>query len=152
MWVRIRGEVKDGDVTMGLGYRQHRRAKEVEKAPHNNFFKQLKEVSRLHTLFVCVFSRDLCFCDTCREQNGTAQATQTISAGCQGLLLDMGTGWAKQCHTQLELLFINKEEMAVDVILSGRLGCSDCEIVRPKTLWGTEKDKYQNTHRGLQEN
>lgn len=150
MWVRIRGEVKDGDVTMGLGYRQHRRAKEMERAPHNNFFKQLKEVSRLHTLFFCVFSRDLCFCDTCREQNGTAQATQTISAGCQGLLLDMGTGQAVSYTAGA--LFINKEEMAVDVILSGRLGCRDCEIVRPKTLWGTEKDKYQNTHRGLQEN
>lgn len=33
--------------------------------------------------------------------------------------------------------------------LSGRLGCSDCEIVRPKTLWGTEEDKYQNTRWAL---
>lgn len=55
----------------------------------------------------------------------------------------------KQSHTLLDLLFINKEEVAVDVILSGRLGCSDCEIVRPKSLWGTEEDKYQNTHPGL---
>lgn len=37
-------------------------------------------------------------------------------------------------------------------ILSGRLGCSDYEIVRPKTLWGTEEDKYQNTQPALQEN
>lgn len=42
-----------------------------------------------------------------------------------------------------------QEEGPVDVILCGRLGCSDCEIVRPKTLWGTEEDKYQNTHPGL---
>lgn len=74
---------------------------------------------------------------------------QTISAGCQGLLLDAGTGWAKEGHTLLDLLFINKEKGPEDVILSVRLGCSDCEIVRPKTLWGTEEDKYQNTHPGL---
>lgn len=51
-----------------------------------------------------------------------AQATQTISAGHQGLLLDAGTGWAKQCHTQLDLLFINKEEVAVDVYTQWQAG------------------------------
>lgn len=50
-----------------------------------------------------------------------------------------------QCHTQLDLLFIDKGKVAVDVKLSGKLGCSDCEIVRPKTLRGAEEDKYQNT-------
>lgn len=52
-------------------------------------------------------------------------------------------------HSVIHCWIINKEEMPVDVILSGRLGCSDWEIVRPKTLWGTEEDKYQNTHPGL---
>lgn len=31
------------------------------------------------------------------------------------------------------------------VILSGRLGCSDCEIVRPKTLWGVRKSRAKTT-------
>lgn len=95
----------------GTGYRQHGRGEEVENAPHNNFFKQLREVSGLHTLFVWFFfTWDISFCDTCREQNGTAQAMQTISPGCQGLLLDAGTEWAKKGDTLLDLLFINKKK------------------------------------------
>lgn len=58
LWVRIRGEGGEGDITVGLGYRQHGRGEEVESAPHNNFFKQFKEVSGLHTLFVWVFSHE----------------------------------------------------------------------------------------------
>lgn len=51
-----RGEAREGDSTVGLGYRQHRRGEEVGSAPHNNFFKQLREVSGLHTLSVWGFS------------------------------------------------------------------------------------------------
>lgn len=58
MWVRIRGEVSEGGITVGLGYRQYRRGEEVESAPHN-FFKRLKEVSGLHTLFVWVLSHEI---------------------------------------------------------------------------------------------
>lgn len=35
---------------------EHGRGEEVESASHNNFFKQFKEVSGLHTLFVWVLS------------------------------------------------------------------------------------------------
>lgn len=53
-----RGEVSEGGITVGLGYRQRRRGEEVGSAPHNNFFKQLREVSGLHTLFVWGFSHE----------------------------------------------------------------------------------------------
>ena len=41
--------------------------------------------------------------------------------------------------------------MARDVILGSRLGCSNCETVKLKILWGTEEGKYQSTDPGLQE-
>lgn len=44
LWVRIRGEVSGGDTTVGLGYGQDDWGKKADNAPHNNFFKQLKEV------------------------------------------------------------------------------------------------------------
>jgi len=41
---------------------------------------------------------------------------------------------ANQHHALLDLLFRQKEEVAGDVVLGGRLSCSNCEIVKLKIL------------------
>lgn len=43
----------------------------------------------------------------------------------------------------------SRKKLAGNVVLSGRLGCSNCETVKLKILLGTEEGKYQSTDLGL---
>lgn len=124
LWVRIRGEVSEGDTTVGLGYGQDDWGKEADNAPHNNFFKQLKEVSGSRTLF---FTRDFRFPNTCWRTKGQDASNLEDFWRVPRVASWTGTGQADQGCAQLDLLFRNKEEVAGDGILGGRLGCSDCE-------------------------
>lgn len=63
------------------------------------------------------------------RERGRIQAIQEVSGGCQGQLPDTGTRWATG--------FTAKEERVGNLVINGRLGCSDhgivgCSILRGK--------------------
>lgn len=54
------------------------------------------------------------------------------------------------CDTHLVLLFTSKEQLAGEMVITCRLGCSDLGAAELRILRGLTKEKIKNTNLGLQ--
>ncbi|XP_064908670.1 uncharacterized protein LOC135578557 [Columba livia] len=133
LWTRIRGKFNKADILVGVCYRPPNQDDEGDDL----FYKQLADVSKSTAL---VFVGDLNLPDICWELN-TAPKRQSrkflecIEDNFRHQLVNEPT----RGKTPLDLLFTNTEGLVGDVVVGGRLGHSDHEIIEFSILRGARR-------------
>jgi len=145
LWVRIKGQPHMGDVIVSVYYRPPDQEEEVDEA----FYKQLKVPSQSLAL---VLMGDFNHLDI-RWEDHTARHMQ-----CRRFLQSIDDNFLMQVveeptrkGTLLDLVLSNKEGLAEDVKVGGRLGCSDHEMVNFRILCGGSRVISRIQNLGLQE-
>ncbi|RMB93593.1 hypothetical protein DUI87_30292 [Hirundo rustica rustica] len=123
LWVRIKWKANKADILLGVCYRPPNQEEEVD----NLFYKQLGNVSRSSAL---VLVGDFNLPDICWELN-TAEKRQSrkFLERMEDNFLSELVGEPTRGGTMLDLLFVNRDGLVGDVVVGGRLGQSDYEII-----------------------
>ncbi|RMC12771.1 hypothetical protein DUI87_10296 [Hirundo rustica rustica] len=122
LWVRIKGKTNKADIPRGVCYRPPNQEEEVD----NLFYKQLENVSGLSAL---VLIGDFNLPDICWELNIAEKRQSRKFLECMEDILLQLVGEPTRGRTMLELLFANRDGLVRDMVLGGRLGQSDHEII-----------------------
>ncbi|RMC06974.1 hypothetical protein DUI87_16426 [Hirundo rustica rustica] len=123
LWVRIKGKTDKADILLGVCYRPPNKEEEVD----NLFYKQLGNVSRSSAL---VLVGDFNLPDICWELNTAEKRQSRKSLECmEDNFLSQLVGEPTRGGTMLDLLFVNRDGLVEDVVVGGRLGQSDHEII-----------------------
>ncbi|PKU42582.1 adaptin ear-binding coat-associated protein 1 [Limosa lapponica baueri] len=118
LWVRMKGKANKGDFVLGVCYRPRNQDEEADEV----FCKQLAEVSQLPAL---VLVGDFNLPDICWKYN-TAESRQA-----RRFLECMEDNSLTQLVGEpTYLLLTNREGLVGDVVVGGRLGLSDHEMVK----------------------
>ncbi|RMB99766.1 hypothetical protein DUI87_23768 [Hirundo rustica rustica] len=122
LWVRIKGKANKADILLGVCYHPPNQEEEVDL-----FYNQLGNVSGSSAL---VFVGDFNLPDTWWELN-TAEKRQSrkFLESMQDNFLSQLVGEPTRGGTMLDLLFANRDGLVGDVVVGGRLGQSDHEII-----------------------
>ncbi|TRZ08141.1 hypothetical protein HGM15179_018968 [Zosterops borbonicus] len=123
LWVRIKGRANKADILLGVCFRPPNQEEEV----HNLFYKQLETVSGSSAL---VLVGDVNLPDICWEHN-TAEKRQSrkfLECMDDNFLSEL-VGEPTRGEIMLDLLFTNRDGLVGDVVVGGRLGQSDHEII-----------------------
>ncbi|RMB91349.1 hypothetical protein DUI87_32140 [Hirundo rustica rustica] len=123
LWVRRKGKANKADILLGVCYRPPSQEEEVD----NLFYKQLGNVSGSSAL---VLTGDFNLPDICWELH-TAEKRQSreFSECMEDNFLSQLVGEPSRGGTMLDLLFVNRDGLAGDVVVGGCLGQSDREII-----------------------
>ncbi|TRZ16814.1 hypothetical protein HGM15179_010323 [Zosterops borbonicus] len=123
LWVRIKGRANKADIVLGVCYCPPNQEEEVI----NLFYKQLETVSGSSAL---VFVGDFNLPAICWELN-TAEKRQSrkILECMDDNFLSQLVGEPSRGETMLDLLFTNRDGLVEDVVVGGRLGHVDHEII-----------------------
>ncbi|RMC20151.1 hypothetical protein DUI87_00997 [Hirundo rustica rustica] len=122
-WVRIKGKANKADILLGVCFRPPNQEEEVD----NLFYKQLENVSRSSTL---VLVGDFNLPDICWELNTAEKRQSRKFLECmEDNFLSQLVGEPTRGRTMLDLLFANRDGLVGDVVVGGRLGQSDHEII-----------------------
>lgn len=123
LWTRIRGRSKKADILVGVCYRPPNQDNEGDEL----FYKQLADVSKSTALLLV---GDFNLLDICWELN-TAQKRQSrkFLECTEDNFLHQLVNEPTRGKTPLDLLFTNREGLVGDVVVGGRLGHSDHEII-----------------------
>ncbi|KAK4815696.1 hypothetical protein QYF61_006679 [Mycteria americana] len=123
LWVRIRGKANKGDIVVGVCYRPPNQDEETDEL----FYKQLEEASRSLAL---VFVGDFNLLDVCWKYN-TAERKQSrrfLECVADNFLTQLVSEPTRE-GAPLDLLFMNREGLVSHVMVGGRLGQSDHEMI-----------------------
>ncbi|TRZ08332.1 hypothetical protein HGM15179_018775 [Zosterops borbonicus] len=123
LWVRIKGKANKADIVLGVCYHPPNQEEEVD----NLFYKQLENVSGSSAL---VLVGDFNLPDICWEPNTAEkkQSRKVLECMEDNFLLQL-VGEPTRGRTMLDLLFANRDGLVGDVVVGGRLGQSDHEII-----------------------
>ncbi|TRZ10607.1 hypothetical protein HGM15179_016504 [Zosterops borbonicus] len=123
LWVRIKGRANKVDIVLGVCYRPPNQEEEVD----NLFYKQLETVSGTSAL---VLVGDFNLPDICWELNTAEKRQSRKFLECMDdNFLSQLVGEPTRGETMLDLLFTNRDGLVEDVVVGGRLGQSDHEII-----------------------
>ncbi|RMC21416.1 hypothetical protein DUI87_02282 [Hirundo rustica rustica] len=123
LWVRIKGKANKADILLGVCYRPSNQEEEVDSL----FYKQLGNVSG-SSAFVLVGDFDLP--DIFWELNTAEKRQSRKFLECmEDNFLSQLVGEPTRGGTMLDLLFANRDGLVGDVVVGGRLGQSDHEII-----------------------
>ncbi|RMC22210.1 hypothetical protein DUI87_00521 [Hirundo rustica rustica] len=123
LWVRIKGKANKADVLLGVCYRPPNQEEEVD----NLLYKQLKNVSGSSAR---VLVGDFNLPDTCWELHTAERRQSRKFLECmEDNFLSQLVGEPTRERTMLDLLFANRDGLVGDVMVGGRLGQSDHEII-----------------------
>ncbi|RMC20740.1 hypothetical protein DUI87_01592 [Hirundo rustica rustica] len=123
LWVRIKGKANKADILLGVCYRQPNQEEELD----NLFYKQLGNVSGSSAL---VLVGDFNLPDICWELNTAEKRQSRKFLECmEDNFLSQLVGEPTRGGTMLDLLFANRDGLVGDVVVGGRLGQSDHEII-----------------------
>ncbi|KAK4825246.1 hypothetical protein QYF61_025645, partial [Mycteria americana] len=123
LWVRIRGKANKADIVVGVCYRPPNQDEETDEL----FYKQLGEASRSLAL---VLVGDFNLLDVCWKYN-TAERKQSrrfLECVADNFLTQLVREPTRE-GAPLDLLFTNREGLVGDVMVGGRLGQSDHEMI-----------------------
>ncbi|KAK4831229.1 hypothetical protein QYF61_016327 [Mycteria americana] len=123
LWVRIRGKANKADIVVGVCYRPPNQDEETDKL----FYKQLGEASRSLAL---VLVGDFNLLDVCWKYN-TAERKQSrrfLEHVADNFLTQLVSEPTRE-GTLLDFLFTNREGLVSHVMVGGRLGQSDHEMI-----------------------
>ncbi|RMC11217.1 hypothetical protein DUI87_12132 [Hirundo rustica rustica] len=123
LWLRIKGKAIKAHILLGVCYGSPNKEEEVDKL----FYKQLENVSGSSAL---VLVGDFDLPDICWELS-TAEKRQsrTFLECMEDNFLSQLVGEPARGRTMLDLLFANRDGLVGDVVVGGRLGQSDHEII-----------------------
>ncbi|KAK4824656.1 hypothetical protein QYF61_017029 [Mycteria americana] len=137
LWVRIRGKANKADIVVGVCYRPPNQDEETDEL----FYKQLGEASRSLAL---VLVGDFNVLDVCWKYN-TAERKQSrrfLERVADNFLTQLVSEPTRE-GAPLDLLFTNREGLVSHVMVGGRLGQSDHEmiefLIRGETARGVSK-------------
>ncbi|TRZ25108.1 hypothetical protein HGM15179_002011 [Zosterops borbonicus] len=123
LWVRIKGKANKADIVLGVCYHPPHQEEEVD----NLFYKQLETVSGSSAL---VLVGDFNLPDICWELNTAEKRQSRKFLDCMDdNFLSQLVGEPTRGETMLDLLFTNRDGLVGDVVVGGRLGQSDHEII-----------------------
>ncbi|RMC20427.1 hypothetical protein DUI87_01281 [Hirundo rustica rustica] len=123
LWVRIKGKANKADILLGVCYHPPNQEEEVD----NLFYKQLGNVSGSSAL---VLVGDFNLLDICWELNTAEKRQSRKFLECmEDNFLSQLVGEPTRGGTMLDLLFANRDGLVGDVVVGGRLGQSDHEII-----------------------
>ncbi|RMC21781.1 hypothetical protein DUI87_02650 [Hirundo rustica rustica] len=123
LWVRIKGKANKADILLGVCYHPPNQEEEVV----NLFYKQLGNVSGSSAL---VLVGDFNLPDICWELNTAEKRQSRKFLECvEDNFLSQLVGEPTRGRTMLDLLFVNRDGLVGDVVVGGRLGQSDHEII-----------------------
>ena len=145
LWVRIRGKANKADIMVGVCYRPPNQDEEADEI----FYKQLGEVSQSLAL---VLVGDFNLPDVCWKYN-TAERKQSrrfLECVEDNFLTQLVSEPTRE-GAPLDLLFMNREGLVGDVMVGGRLGHSDHEMIRVLDSWRSKEGSQQNCYLGLLE-
>ncbi|KAK4806819.1 hypothetical protein QYF61_005615 [Mycteria americana] len=123
LWVRIRGKANKADIVVGVCYRPPNQDEETDEL----FYEQLGEASRSLAL---VLVGDFNLPDVCWKYN-TAERKQSrrfLECVADNFLTQLVSEPTRE-GAPLDLLFTNREGLVSDVMVGGRLGQSDHEMI-----------------------
>ncbi|KAK4820905.1 hypothetical protein QYF61_008137 [Mycteria americana] len=123
LWVRIRGKANKADIVVGVCYRPPNQDEETDEL----FYKQLGEASRSLAL---VLVGDFNLPDVCWKYN-TAERKQSrrfLERVADNFLTQLVSEPTRE-GAPLDLLFTNREGLVSHVMVGGRLGQSDHEMI-----------------------
>ncbi|KAK4823236.1 hypothetical protein QYF61_000096 [Mycteria americana] len=123
LWMRIRGKANKADIVVGVCYRPPNQDEETDEL----FYKQLGEASQSLAL---VLVGDFNLPDVCWKYN-TAERKQSrrfLECVADNFLTQLVSEPTRE-GAPLDLLFTNREGLVSDVMVGGRLGQSDHEMI-----------------------
>ncbi|KAK4830597.1 hypothetical protein QYF61_012023 [Mycteria americana] len=123
LWVRIRGKANNADIVVGVCYRPPNQDEETDEL----FYKQLGEASRSLAL---VLVGDFNLPDVCWKYN-TAERNQSrrfVECVADNFLTQLVSEPTRE-GAPLDLLFTNREGLVSHVMVGGRLGHRDHEMI-----------------------
>ena len=123
LWVRIRGKADKADMMVEFCYRLPNQDEEKDEL----FYRQLGEVSQLLTLvLVGDFNlQDFCWKYNTEDRKQSRRFLQCVENNLVTQLVSEPT-WE---GASLELLFANREGLAVDVMVGGHFGYSNNKMI-----------------------
>ncbi|GAB0210334.1 hypothetical protein GRJ2_003499200 [Grus japonensis] len=120
LWVRMRGKA---DILLGVCYRPPNQDEEADEA----FYKQLAEVSQSPAL---VLVGDFNLPDVCWKYNTAERKQSRRFLECvENNFLTQLVSEPTRGGASLDLLFTNREGLVGDVVVGGRLGLSEHEMI-----------------------
>ncbi|TRZ14270.1 hypothetical protein HGM15179_012835 [Zosterops borbonicus] len=123
LWVRIKGRANKADIVLGVCYRPPIQEEEVG----NLFYKQLETVSGSSAL---VLVGNFNLPAICWELNTAEKRQSRKFLECMDdNFLSQLVGEPIRGETMLDLLFTNRDGLLENVVVGGRLGQSDHEII-----------------------
>ncbi|KAK4832306.1 hypothetical protein QYF61_021705 [Mycteria americana] len=123
LWVRIRGKANKADIVVGVCYRPPNQDEETDEL----FYKELGEASQSLAL---VLVGDFNLPDVCWKYN-TAERKQSrrfLECAADNFLTQLVSEPTGE-GALLDLLFTNRERLVSRVMVGGRLGQSDHEMI-----------------------
>ncbi|KAK4823963.1 hypothetical protein QYF61_008349 [Mycteria americana] len=123
LWVRIRGKANKADIVVGVCYRPPNQDEETDEL----FYKQLGEASRSLAL---VLVGDFNLPDVCWKYNSAErkQSRRFLECVADNFLTQLVSEPTRE-GAPLDLLFTNREGLVSHVMVGGRLGQSDHEMI-----------------------
>ncbi|KAK4829760.1 hypothetical protein QYF61_006484 [Mycteria americana] len=124
LWVRIRGKANKADIVVGVCYRPPNQDEETDEL----FYKQLGEASRsLAPVLVGDFNLlDVCWKYNTAERKQSRRFLERVAD--DNFLIQLVSEPARE-GALLDLLFTNREGLVSHVMVGGRLGQSDHEMI-----------------------
>ncbi|KAM9591180.1 uncharacterized protein ACIBXB_006077 isoform 1-T3 [Morphnus guianensis] len=123
LWVRMRGKANKADIVLGVCYRPPDQVEETDES----FYKRLAVVSESCAR---VLVGDFNFPDICWKYNTAVSKQSRRFLECvEDNFLTQLVGEPTRGEALLDLLFTNREGLVGDVVVGGRLGLSDHEMI-----------------------
>ncbi|GAB0208053.1 hypothetical protein GRJ2_003271000 [Grus japonensis] len=124
LWVRMRGKANKADILLGVCYRPPSQDEEADEA----FYKRLAEVSQSLAL---VLVGDFNLPDVCWKYNiaERKQSRRFLECVEDDNFLTQLVSEPTRGGASLDLLFTNREGLVGDVVVGGRLGLSNHEMI-----------------------
>ncbi|KAM9590717.1 uncharacterized protein ACIBXB_005842 isoform 1-T1 [Morphnus guianensis] len=133
LWVRMRGKADKADIMLGVCYRPPDQVEEMDES----FYKRLAVVSESCAL---VLVGDFNFPDVCWKYNTAVSKQSRRFLECvEDNFLTQLVGEPTRGGALLDLLFTNREGLVGGVMVGGRLGLSDHEMIEFSILGEARK-------------
>ncbi|RMC01235.1 hypothetical protein DUI87_22184 [Hirundo rustica rustica] len=144
LWVRIKGKANKADVLVGVCYRPPSQEEEVD----NLLYKQLKNVSGSSAR---VLVGDFKLPDICWELHTAERRQSRKFLECmEDNFLSQLVGEPTRGRTIFDLLFANRDGLVGAVVVGGRLGQNDDEIIE-FLIFGEIRRNTKKTYTGFPE-
>jgi len=144
LWWKMRGKANKADILLGVCYRPPKQDEEEDEVS-----KRLAEVWQLLAL---VLVEDFNLSDICWKYNTADRKQSRRFLECvEDNFLTQLVREPTRGGALPDVLFTNREELVRDVVVGGRLGLRNHEMIRVLSSWRSKEGGQQNYQNGLLE-